>query len=97
MGVSATSFLNYMSGIKPLTNRSDKMSTDNGSLLSGYLTRCELAYELRCSQRTIARYEQQPNGLPYMIVAGRRFYEIKAVRDWLRNRTVHPNPTRRAG
>ena len=73
------------------------MNTDTDSLLSGYLTRSELAHQLRCSERTIARYEQMTNGLPYMIVAGRRFYEKKTVRDWLKNRTVHPNPARRAG
>ncbi len=73
------------------------MTTDTGSLLSGYLTRSELAHELRCSERTIARYEQKTNGLPYMIVAGRRFYEIQTVRDWLRERTVHPNPAGRVG
>ncbi len=70
------------------------MTTDTGSLLDGYLTRAQLADELRCSERTIARYEQARDGLPYMIVAGRRFYQIETVKLWMQGRVVHPNPSR---
>jgi hypothetical protein len=63
-------------------------------LLDEYRTRAELADELRCSWRTIWRYENQPDGLPSVLIAGRKFYRIESVRDWLNKRERRPNPRR---
>jgi len=65
------------------------------ALLVDYLTRAELARELGCSERTIARYGVLPDGLPYLFIGGRKRYRISAVRDWLARREHHPNPVRR--
>jgi len=67
--------------------------TDVG-LLDDYRNRAELAQELRCSERSIWRYENLPDGLPSVLIAGRKFYRIQAVRDWLAKRERRPNPRR---
>jgi hypothetical protein len=41
-------------------------------LLEGYLSRAELAKELSCSERTVARYENLPDGLPSIFIGGRK-------------------------
>jgi hypothetical protein len=63
-------------------------------LLDEYRNRAELAHELRCSERTIWRYENLPDGLPSVLIAGRKFYRIEAVRDWLGKRERRPHPRR---
>ena len=65
-------------------------------IMEAYLDRASLAGELRCSERTIARYENLPDGLPSTIIAGRKFYRVVAVREWLNRRERHPNKRRRA-
>jgi hypothetical protein len=58
-----------------------------------YVTRAALAEALQCSQRTIARLEKQPNGLPSILVGGRRFYILENVHKWLASLERHPNPS----
>ncbi|WP_157784719.1 hypothetical protein [Sinorhizobium fredii] len=70
--------------------------TDTG-LLQGYLDRPSLAKELRCSERTIIRYENLPDGLPSLMLGGRKLYRVEAVRQWIASQERRPNPTRRAG
>jgi hypothetical protein len=65
-------------------------------LLADYLDRATLARELGCHQRTIARYENQPDGLPASLIAGRKYYRRAAVLEWLGSRERRPNPTRLA-
>jgi hypothetical protein len=64
------------------------------SLLEDYLTRDELATELGVVPRTIMRYQNLPNGLPYLEIAGRIYYRRESVRDWLHSRERRPNPRR---
>jgi hypothetical protein len=63
-------------------------------ILADYLDREKLAHDLGCSERTIARYEAAPDGLPSLTVAGRKFYRIAAVQAWLAKRERRPNPRR---
>ena len=63
-------------------------------LLADCLTRKELAAELKCSERTIIRMEQQPDGLPSLLLAGRVYYRRASVAQWLGRRERRPNPTR---
>lgn len=63
-------------------------------LLSDCFTEDELAAEANISKRTIARYRNQPDGLPYFRL-GARVYIRRA--DWsafLERRIIRPNPTR---
>ncbi len=46
------------------------------------------------AERTVARYENEPDGLPSLIIGGRRKYRIESVRAWLERRERRPNPTR---
>ena len=64
------------------------------TLLDGYVNRRELAAELRCSERTIIRYEREPDGLPSTLLGGRVLYKLDNVRAWLERRERRPNPTR---
>ncbi len=41
-------------------------------LLEGYLDRAALAAALGVSARTLCRYEAEPNGLPSLLIGGRR-------------------------
>lgn len=66
------------------------------SLLDDYLDRPSLAAELRVTERTLIRWQQQPDGLPYVELGGRILYRISSVRDWIESRERRPNPRRRA-
>lgn len=64
------------------------------SLLDDYFEGDDLCTQLRCSKKTLARYEQQPDGLPFIKIAGRKIYEKGTTRDWLMRRMTRPNPRR---
>lgn len=66
------------------------------NILADYLDRDALAAELGVSARTVARYELEPDGLPSLLIGGRRRYRIESVRAWLERRERRPNPTRRS-
>lgn len=72
-----------------------KDSTAGRALLAGYVNRAELAAEWICHERTIARYEAMPNGLPFLFIGGRKFYRIEDARRFMESRIVTPNPVRR--
>lgn len=65
-------------------------------LLSEYLTRDELAAELRVTVRTIARWQAQPDGLPSTVLGGRTLYKRSSVLAWIDSHERQPNPRRRA-
>lgn len=65
------------------------------NLLSGYLPRADLAAELGVSERTLARYENRPDGLPSSVIGGRKLYRIESVRNWLLAQEHRPNPSKR--
>jgi hypothetical protein len=65
-------------------------------LLAGYMTRAELAAELDCHERTIARYEGLPDGLPSVTIAGRKLYRLADVRAFIENRFTTPQPVRKS-
>ena len=72
-----------------------KDSTAGRALLAGYVTRTELAAEWDCHERTIARYEAMPDGLPFLFIGGRKLYRIEDARAFMERRIVQPNPVRR--
>ena len=69
--------------------------SDTG-ILANYLDRASLAAELKCAERTIARYESEPDGLPSVMIAGRRYYRREAVLEFIAKRERRPNPRRAA-
>ena len=72
-----------------------KSQTPASGLLTGYLSRAELASEWNCHERTIARYEAMPNGLPFLYIGGRKLYRIDDALAFMERRITTPNPVRK--
>lgn len=66
------------------------------TLLDGYVDRAGLAAQLKVSERTLIRYESERDGLPSLMLGGRRMYKLDSVRAWLERRERSANPSRRA-
>lgn len=60
-------------------------------LLADYLDRHEAAKALKCHWRTLLRYESQPDGLASVIIGGRKYYPIAALREFIASRILRPN------
>lgn len=69
---------------------------DNAGILADYLDRPTLAKQLRCTERTLHRYENQPDGLPSLTIGGRKFYRVSSVVEWIAKRERKPNKRRAA-
>lgn len=65
------------------------------ALLDDYLTREQLAQELKATVRTIMRWENMPDGLPRVNVGGKILYRKSSVAAWLERRERQRNPVRR--
>ena len=61
------------------------------ALLDDYIHWKDAAAECRCHPRTLSRLEQQPDGLPSVIIAGRKYYPIAALREFIARRIRRPN------
>lgn len=64
-------------------------------LIADYVDRASLAEALKVSPRTLSRYESQPDGLPSVMIGGRKCYRLESVRKWLERRERHPNKRRK--
>ena len=64
------------------------------ALLEDYLTRDQLASELHVTPRTVARWQDQPNGIPYVEMGGRILYRRQSILAWIESRERHPNQRR---
>ena len=53
-----------------------------------------LAKQWNCTTRTLRNYESEPNGLPYLIVVGRKYRPSKACAEWLAGRMQRPDRRR---
>lgn len=62
--------------------------------LADCFTEDELAAEAGLSKRTLARYRNEPDGLPYFRLGGRIYIRRGDWRDYLERRIIRPNPTR---
>jgi hypothetical protein len=56
----------------------------------------DLAVQWGCTRRTLGRYDQEPDGLPYVYVGGKKYRPVKACQAWLAKRVRRPNPRRGA-
>ena len=54
-----------------------------GSVLDGYLTPTQLAAQLGCCEKTLARWHAARNGPPRVTIGRRLLYRRTAVSDWL--------------
>ena len=48
--------------------------------LADYVDRPALAGALKVSTRTISRYEGRPDGIPSVLIGGRKLYRLDSVR-----------------
>jgi hypothetical protein len=70
--------------------------TEAISILDGYVPEEDFAATHGVNPRTIARYRNQPDGMPYVKWGGRVYIPIQEAREWLRKRTVRRNQRRGA-
>jgi hypothetical protein len=66
------------------------------SILEGYAPEEDFAAANHINPRTVARYRNQPDGLPYVKWAGRVYIHVLGARDWLAKRTIRRNQRRGA-
>jgi hypothetical protein len=69
---------------------SDKPPSVRERLLKGLCTRDELEQALDVCWRTLYLYTEQ--GMPYLRVGGKRYFEIDRVRDWMLSREIDRSP-----
>lgn len=65
-------------------------------LLEDFVDRSQLMADLKVTARTIHRYENQPNGLPSVVIGGRKLYRKSAVMKWVDQQEKKPNQRRSA-
>jgi hypothetical protein len=63
-------------------------------LLADCFTEDALAAEANISKRTIARYRNEPDGLPYFRLGGRIYIRRTDWSAFVERRIIRPNPTR---
>ena len=54
----------------------------------------DLASLWKTTTRTLRRYDNERDGLPYVLVSGKKYRPVKACSEWLAGRIRHPNPKR---
>jgi hypothetical protein len=74
------------------TNVSDTTTGDIPRLLDGYLDTEQLAKETKKSKRSVIRWMDQPDGLPYVMLGNKRWINIPIAREWLASRMTKRNP-----
>jgi hypothetical protein len=72
---------------------SDTVSETIG-LLADWVDNPQLAQEFSVNERTVVRWQDQPDGMPFAKVGRRRLSHIPTAREWLKARLRRPNPRR---
>ena len=52
----------------------------------------ELASRWHVTTRTLSRYENLPNGLPFWMIGGKKYRAVRESAEWLAARAQRPNP-----
>jgi hypothetical protein len=69
---------------------------DSPNFLDGYIPDDEFAAQANVCTRTVDRYRNQPDGLPFVKFANRIYIPLLEAREWLKGRVKRPNPRRKA-
>lgn len=69
---------------------------NTASILAGSAPEAKFAADNDISQRTVARYRNQPDGLPYFEFGGKIYIPLGEARTWLAAKVKRPNPRRKA-
>jgi hypothetical protein len=68
----------------------------NLDLLSEYADLKSFADEVKRDERTVRRWMNQPDGLPYTRMGNMVLIHIPTAKDWIFGRMRNPNPRRSA-
>jgi hypothetical protein len=66
----------------------------SNSLLEDYIDLAPFAADVDRHPRTVRRWMDQPNGLPYTRIGNRILIHIPTAKDWIFRRMRRPNPSR---
>jgi hypothetical protein len=67
------------------------------NFLADFLDLEPFAAEVERDPRTVRRWLNQPNGLPYTKLGNRILIHIPTARQWMLEKMRKPNPRRRSG
>ena len=79
-----------------LSAANDATPDEDTGLLTGWLNRTDLAWELTLSVDTLQRWETRRMGPPCVRVGRKVLFRMEAVRDWLREQEARKQGTSRA-
>jgi hypothetical protein len=74
----------------------DQTAKTGADILAGYSDQEEFSRVNNISPRTIARYRNQVDGLPWVTFGGRVFIPLAEAAEWLRSQIRRPNKRRAA-
>jgi hypothetical protein len=66
------------------------------NILDGYVFEADFARAHNIGRRTVKRYRNEPDGVPFVMFGGRVYIPIEKARAWLERRTRSLNPRRAA-
>ena len=66
------------------------------TILAGYVDVPQFAAEAQKHPRTVVRWMDAENGLPFVQLGSRRLIHVPTAREWLLRKMRRPNPTRRS-
>jgi hypothetical protein len=69
--------------------------TGKFSILDGWVDEDQFAADNQVAKRTVARYRNQPSGLPYVEWGGKVYINVQAAREWLQSRLKRRNQSHR--
>jgi hypothetical protein len=67
----------------------------NTDVLEGYCSVAQIADDFKRKPRTILRWMDEADGLPYVKVGRERLVHVATAKQWIFDRMRRPNPTRR--
>jgi hypothetical protein len=68
----------------------------NTDLLEGFLDLEPFSAVVERTPRTVRRWLDEPNGLPYTRIGNRILIHMPTAREWIFGRMRRPNPARKA-
>jgi hypothetical protein len=74
--------------LSPIDNQSSP-----ADLLDGYIGVKPFAEKVNRCERTIIRWMDAPDGLPYTTLGNRRLIHVETARDWIFSRMQQRNPS----
>jgi hypothetical protein len=63
-------------------------------VLDDFLDIEPFADQVNRDPRTVRRWMDEPDGLPFTKIGNRRLIHVPTARDWLLSRMIRPNPRR---